>query len=169
VLLIYQVLTSVVAEGNRRGREKLVSVEENFRSNLKWFSCTSETTLLLRRFNLRSLHFFMLNDTPNHVDFETVLGVVWLILMFLQIITSKSDFWILQVSRDRKRLLTVFVRQLSRVLCCMKGHCLEAVKSNGCTRERSQYSRDLFRAKTLDNWLYCNVGCLIFRNRRRRI
>jgi len=43
------------------------------------------------------------------------------------------------------------------------------VKFNGCSRERPQYSHDLFRAKTLANWLYCNVGCHVFRNRQRKI
>jgi len=38
------------------------------------------------------------------------------------------------------------------VVYCKKGHCLETVKFNGCTRERPQYSRDLFRAKMLANW-----------------
>jgi len=78
-------------------------------------------------------------------------------------------FSILQVSRDRKRLLTASVRHLSSVVCCKKGHCLETVKFNGCTREGPQYSRDLFRAKTLANWLYYNVGCHVFRNRLRKI
>jgi len=45
---------------------------------------------------------------------------------------------ILQVSRDRKGLLTASVRHLSGVVYCKKGHCLETVKFNGCTRERSQ-------------------------------
>jgi len=45
---------------------------------------------------------------------------------------------------------------------------LETVKLNGCTCERPQYSRDLFRAKTLDNWHYCKVGCYVFRNRQRK-
>jgi len=48
---------------------------------------------------------------------------------------------ILQVSRDRKRLLTASVRHLSSVVYCKKGD------FNGCTRERPQYSRDLLRAK----------------------
>jgi len=34
-------------------------------------------------------------------------------------------FSILQVSRDRKRLLTASVRHLSIVVYCNKGHCLE--------------------------------------------
>jgi len=76
-------------------------------------------------------------------------------------------FSILQVSRDRKRLLTASVRHLSSVVYCKKG--LETVKFNGCTCERPQYSRDLFRPKTLANWLYCNVGCHVFRNRQRKI
>jgi len=45
---------------------------------------------------------------------------------------------ILQVSRHRKGLLTASVRHLSGVVYCKKGHCLETVKFNGCTRERSQ-------------------------------
>jgi len=73
-------------------------------------------------------------------------------------------FSILQVSRGRKRLLTASVRHLSSVVYCKKGHCLETVKLNGCTRERPQCSRDLFRAKTLAYWLYYNVGCHVFRN-----
>jgi len=71
-------------------------------------------------------------------------------------------FSILQASRDRKRL-TASVQHLSSVVYYKKGHCLETVKFNGCT-QRSQYSHDLFRAKTLTNWLYCNVGCHVFRN-----
>jgi len=55
-------------------------------------------------------------------------------------------FSILQVSRDRERLLTASLRHLSGVVYLMKGHCLETVNLNGCTRERPQYSRDLFRA-----------------------
>ena len=79
-------------------------------------------------------------------------------------------FSILQVSRDRKSLLlTASVRHLSSVVYCKKGHCLETVKFNGCTRERPQYSHDLFRAKTLANWLYYNVDCHVFRNRQRKI
>ena len=88
-------------------------------------------------------------------------------------------FNILQFSRVRKRLLTVSVRHLSSVVYCKKGHCLETVKFNGCTREidslltpiveSTYYSHDLFRAKTLANWLYCNVGCHVFRNRQRKI
>jgi len=72
-------------------------------------------------------------------------------------------------TRDRKRLLTASDRYLSSVVYCKKGHCLETVKFNGCTRERPQYSRDLFRVKTLANWLYYNVGCHVFRNRQRKI
>jgi len=60
-------------------------------------------------------------------------------------------FSILQVSRDRKRLLNASVQHLSSVVYCKKGHCLETVTFNGCTRERPQYSRDLFRTKTLAN------------------
>jgi len=37
-------------------------------------------------------------------------------------------FSILQISRDRKRLLTASVRHLSGVVYCKKGHCLETVK-----------------------------------------
>jgi len=78
-------------------------------------------------------------------------------------------FSILQVSRDRKKVLTASVRHLSNVVYCKKGHCRETAKFKGCTRERPQYSHDLFRAKTLANWLYCNVGFHIFRNRQREI
>jgi len=74
----------------------------------------------------------------------------------------------LQVSRDRKRFLTASVQHLFSVVYCKKGHCLVTVKFNDCTRERPQYSRDLFRAKKLANWLYCNVGCHVFRNRQRK-
>ena len=75
----------------------------------------------------------------------------------------------MQVSRDRKILLTASFGYLSSVIYCKKGHCLETVKFNGCILERSQYSHGLFRAKTLINWLYCNVGCHITRNRLRKI
>jgi len=78
-------------------------------------------------------------------------------------------FSILQVSRDRKRLLTAPVRHLSSVVYCKKCHCHGTVKFNGSTRERPQYSCDLFRVKTLANWLYCNVGCHVFRNRQCKI
>jgi len=47
-------------------------------------------------------------------------------------------FSIFQVSIDRKILLTASVRHLSRVVYCKKGHCLETVKINSCTRERPQ-------------------------------
>jgi len=77
-------------------------------------------------------------------------------------------FSILQVSRDRKRFSTAPVRHLSSVVYCKKCHCRETAKFNGCTRERPQNSRDLFRAKTLANWLYCNVGCHVIRNRQRK-
>ena len=53
-------------------------------------------------------------------------------------------FSILQVSRDRKRLLTAPARYLSCVVYCKKGHSLEAVKFSDCTRERPQDNRDLF-------------------------
>jgi len=56
-------------------------------------------------------------------------------------------FSILQVSRDRKRLLTASVRHLSSVAYCKKGHCLEIVKFDGCTSERPQYSRDFVSCK----------------------
>jgi len=36
----------------------------------------------------------------------------------------------LQVSTDRKRLLTASVRHLSSVVYCRKGHCLETMKFN---------------------------------------
>ena len=95
--------------------------------------------------------FFMLDVTNSHVD----------VLIFLQIFTSKMIFNILQVSRDRNRLLTASVRHLSSVVYCKKGHCLETVKFNGYTRERPQYSRDLFRAKTLANWLYQAITLVV--------
>jgi len=60
-------------------------------------------------------------------------------------------FSILQVSRDRKRLLTASVQHLSSVVYCEKGRCLEQVTFNGCTRKSPQYSRNLFRAKKLAN------------------
>jgi len=78
-------------------------------------------------------------------------------------------FSILQVSRDRKRLLTASLRHFVHCGLPQKGHCLETVNLNGCTRERPPYSRDLFPAKTWANWLYCNVGCHVFRNRQRKI
>jgi len=49
-------------------------------------------------------------------------------------------FSILQVSSDRKRLLTASVRHLSSVLYWKKGHCLETAKFKGSTRERPQYT-----------------------------
>jgi len=45
-------------------------------------------------------------------------------------------FSILQVSRDRKRLLTAPVRQLTSVVYCKKARCHETVKFNDCTHER---------------------------------
>jgi len=53
--------------------------------------------------------FFMLDVTHIHVDVETEFDVASLILIFLYIFTSKMIFSILQVSRDRKRLLTASV------------------------------------------------------------
>jgi len=103
--------------------------------------------------------FFTLDVTQSYLDVETEFGVVSLTLIFLQIFTLKMIFSILQVSRGRRRLLTASVRHLSSVVYCKKCHCRETVKFNGCKRERPQYNRDLFRAKTLANWLYCNVGC----------
>jgi len=61
------------------------------------------------------------------------------------------------------------VRHLSNTVYCKKGHCLETMNFNGCTCERPQYSRNLFRAKMLANWLYCDVGCHVFRNRQCKI
>jgi len=55
----------------------------------------------------------------------------------------------LQVSKDHKRLLTASVRHLFSVVYCNKGHCLATMQFNGCTRERPQYSRDLFRTKNV--------------------
>ena len=77
-------------------------------------------------------------------------------------------FSILQVSRDRKRLLTASVPHLSGVVYCKK---VTVLKQWWLTAAhvRPQYSRDLFRAETLANWLYCNVGCHVFRNRQREI
>ena len=82
--------------------------------------------------------FFMLDTTHTHVDVGTEFDVVSLILIFLYIFTSKTIFNILQVCRNCKRLLTASVRHLSSVVYCKKGHCLETVKFNGCTRERPQ-------------------------------
>jgi len=58
----------------------------------------------------------------------------------------------LQVFRDHKRLLTASVRHLFSVVNCNKGHCLEIVKFNGCTREET----------TVQPWFvsYKNVGYL---------
>jgi len=58
----------------------------------------------------------MLDVTHSHDDVETQFGVVTLILIFLQIFTSKMIFSILQVSRGSKRLLTASVRHLSSVV-----------------------------------------------------
>ena len=113
--------------------------------------------------------FVILDLTHSYVDVETEFGVVSLILIYLWIFTSKTIFSIFQVSIDRKRLLTASVRRLFNVVYCNKDHCLETVKFNDCTRERHQYNRDLFRTKTLANWLYCNVGCHVFRNRQSKI
>ena len=52
----------------------------------------------------------MLGVTHSNVDVETEFGAVSLILIFLNIFTSKMLFSILQVSRDRKRLLTASLR-----------------------------------------------------------
>jgi len=60
----------------------------------------------------------MLDVTHSHVDVETEFDVVSLILIFLYISTSKMIFSILQVSGDRKRLLTASVRHLSSVVYC---------------------------------------------------
>jgi len=48
--------------------------------------------------------FFMLDVTHSNADVEPECGVVSLILIFLQICTSKIIFSIIQVSKDRKRL-----------------------------------------------------------------
>jgi len=111
----------------------------------------------------------MLNVAHSHVYVEIELVWYHWFWYFYKFLLHKLFFSILHVSRDCKRFLTASVRHLFSVVCCKKGHCLETVKFNGCTRERPQYSRDLLRAKTLANWLYCNVRCHVFRNRRRKI
>jgi len=78
-------------------------------------------------------------------------------------------FSILQVSRDRKRLLAASVRHLSSVVYCKKGYCLESVKFNDKHVGDHSTAVILFREKTLANWLYCNVGCHVFRNRQHKI
>jgi len=72
--------------------------------------------------------FFILDVTHSYVDVEREFGVVSLILIYLQIFTSKIIFSILQVSRDHKRLLTASLRHLFSVVYCNKGHCLETAK-----------------------------------------
>ena len=62
----------------------------------------------------------MLAVTHSNVDVETECGVVSLILIFLQICASKIIFSILQVSKDRKTLLTASIRHLSRVVYLRK-------------------------------------------------
>jgi len=62
----------------------------------------------------------MLDVTHSNVDVETEFGVVSLILIFSNIFTSKMIFNILQVSRDRKRLLTASLRHLSSVVYLRK-------------------------------------------------
>ena len=113
--------------------------------------------------------FFMLDVAHSYLDVESEFCVVSLALIILQIFTSKMIFSILQVSRGRERFLTASVWHLSSVVYCKKWHCLETVKYNGYARKRPQYSRDLFRAKTLADWFYCNVGCNVFRNKQRKI
>jgi len=62
----------------------------------------------------------MLGVTHSNVDVEIECGVVSLILIFLQICASKIIFSILQVSKDRKRLVIASLRHLSRVVYLRK-------------------------------------------------
>jgi len=120
------------------------------------------------RFSRFVWRVFMLDVTHIYLDVEKERCGVTDSDIFIHFY-FKMIFSILQVPRDRRRFLTASVRHLSSMIYCKKWHCLETVKYNGCTRERPQYSRDLFRAQTLANWLYCNVVCHVFGNRQRKI
>jgi len=76
----------------------------------------------------------MCDVTHSHVD----------VLIFLYIFTSKIIFSILQVSTDRKRLLTASVRHLSSVVYCGKDHSLETMKLNGCTVVYANFGQTFF-------------------------
>jgi len=62
----------------------------------------------------------MLDVTHSNVDVEIEFSVAWLILIFLKIFSSKMIFSILQVSRDRKRLLTAHLWHVSSAVCLRK-------------------------------------------------
>jgi len=83
---------------------------------------------------------FMLEDTHNsRVDVEADVGVVSMVLMFFHFCCDKMTFSILQVFKDRERYLT------TSVVYCTKG------LPNTCHKNC--------------NWLCCNIGSYIFRNR----
>jgi len=79
---------------------------------------------------------------------------------------DKIIFSIFQVSRDRKRCLTAFVRHFA--LCVIL---LEKLFSCNSESVAAAHVRDhstvIICSIQKCNWLCCNVGCHVFRNRQR--
>jgi len=81
---------------------------------------------------------------------------------------DKIIFSIFQVSRDRERWLTVSVRRFS--LCGMLLERLFSCNSESITAAHvTDHSTAMICSVRKCNWLCCNVGCQVFRNRQRII
>ena len=111
--------------------------------------------------------FFILDVTHSNVDVETVWYGITDSDTFMNFY-FENDFSILQVSRDRKTLLTASVRHLCSVVYCKKSHCLDQW-SLTAAHVRDHCTAVICFVQTLANLLYCNTGCHVCRNRHRKI
>ena len=112
---------------------------------------------------------FMLGGRPHiaMLMLKQKFDVVSLILLVYKLLASiKYFFSIFRVSRDRERSLTASVRHF--ILC---GILLERLFPYNSESITAAHVRDHSTAKICSvqkrNWLCCNVGCHVFRNRQR--
>ena len=90
------------------------------------------------------------------------------LILFINFSFNKIIFSILQVSRDPERWLTAFVQHFT--LCGILLEKLFSCNSESITAARVRdHSTTIICFAQKCKWLYCNVGCRVFRNGQRII
>jgi len=110
----------------------------------------------------------MLDGRLHIAKFMLKQSLVWYhwFCWFINFCFDKIIFSIFQVSSDRERCLTAFVRHFT--LCDVLLERLFSSNSESITAAHVRdHSKAIICFVQKCNWLCCNVGCRVFRNRQR--
>jgi len=112
---------------------------------------------------------FMLDGRPYIAKLMLKQSLVWYhwFCLFINFSFDKIIFSIFQVSRDRERCLTSSVGHFT--LCGMLLEKLFSCNSESTAAHVRDHSAAMICSVQKCNWLCCNVGCHVFRNRQHMI